>query len=83
MVAAAHLEEDDAQEELGVMRLGAGGTVGGVEVGEVEVSDGLSDGSGEVVGRKALFDVTASGVLVVPGGRAEAGPWVVRGMWFG
>jgi hypothetical protein len=77
VVAATHLEEDDGQEELGRMGRRAGRAVGGVEVGEVESGDGSVDGSGEVVGLQGGFDVAACGVVVLPGRRAEAGPWVV------
>ena len=83
MVAALHLKEDGAEEQLGSMRLGAGSAIGGVEGIEVEACDGVFDGAGEVVGRHALFQLAACGVVVVPGRGAKTGPWIVRGVQLG
>ena len=83
VATAADLVEDDAEQPLGGMRFRAGAAVAGAEGGQVEAGDGAIDGSGEVVRGEALFDVEAGGVVVVPGGRAEAGACAVRRAWVG
>jgi hypothetical protein len=83
VVTTTHLEEDGSQEEFGRMGLGAARAIGGVEVGQVEPGDGLFDGSGEMVRREGGFDVTASGVVLVPGWCAEARSWVVARLSIG
>jgi hypothetical protein len=72
MATEVHLIQDDLEEQIGPMGLGADAGIGVEHGGQIELVDGLVDGAGEMVGGERVLDLEPLGGGAIPGRRSEA-----------